>query len=203
MKHLALLLFSLPMVAQTLATISETAFKQTQQGALYTGKIVPVPARGCRLTRGGESFSFTRRVYCVGVTGGDCDVTTAAGVVNIQLVPTGPGTIPEQCYYNVTMSPTKGDVDSEVWAMESAQTYQIKDVRRNITPTPNTRVARLQVDVSDQPPGCIEANALGKLTSTGVPCGTGSGGSGLPPTNATWSTVTGAWRDNNRTWASQ
>jgi hypothetical protein len=199
MKHLALILFAVPMAAQTLATITETQFRQSQQSALFVGKIEVAPARNCRLTRDGVSYSFTRRVYCIGVTGGDCDTPTAAGVVSIQLVPTGPGTIPLGCFYTARITPTKGDVDTETWVIPNAQTYQIKDVRTTIAPTPSSIIRRQQLLGTDVTAGCATWSASGELLSTGVPCGTGSGG-GVTPGGATWGNITTTWGTTNKTW---
>ena len=186
-------------MAQTMATITETAFKQAQQSAAFVGKIEVAPARNCRLTRDGVSYSYTRRVYCIGVTGGDCDTSTAAGVVNIELVPTGPGTIPLGCYYTARVTPTKGDVDTETWVIPNAQTYQIKDVRTTIAPTPSSIVRLSQIIDSGSATGCLQKNSDGTVTPTGVPCGTGTGG-GVTPGGATWSSITTTWSTTNKTW---
>ena len=84
-------------------------------------------------------------MFCVGVTGGNCDGTTAAGVVNIQLVPTGTGTIPAGCYYTARIEPTKGDIDTETWVLPNPQTYQIKDIRATVAPTPSAIVRLSQI----------------------------------------------------------
>lgn len=192
MKHLALLLLALPMVGQTLATIAQTNFSQTQQGQLYRGTITITTPQNCRLTRDGITYSRTRRVYCVGVTGSNCDTTTAAGVIDIQLVPTGAGTVPTGCYYTARMEPTKGDIDTETWVIDSIGPYKISDVRTTVTPSPSARIKYSQIDWSGFGSGCLQVT---NGSATPVSCTSGATPRTWDELTETWDELTMAWDD--------
>ncbi len=216
MKHLILVLLAGPMLAQTVATIQESNFlSPIGDNKKFRGTITATPVRGCRMTRGGASFAFAARTFCIGLgpngaatpAPASCDETSAEGVVNMSLVPTGTGTIPVGCSYTVNVSYRRVDgtlvSDTESWVVPNAQTYQIKDVRATVLPSVTSIVRLSQIVDTTSGTGCLQKNTDGSVTPTGTPCGTGSGGSGLPPTNATWSTVTGTWGTNNRPWSAQ
>ncbi len=216
MKRLVLIFIAWPMFAQTVATIQESNFlSPIGDNKKFRGTVTLTPVRGCRLTRGGASFAFAARTFCIGLgpngaatpAPANCDETSAEGVLDIKLVPTGAGTFPVGCSYTVSVSYRRVDgtlvSDTESWVIPNAQTYQIKDVRSSILPSPSSIVRLSQILDTTSGTGCLQKNSDGTVTPTGVACGTGSGGGGVPPANATWSTITGTWGANNRPWASQ
>lgn len=162
----AVFLLSIPAFSQ-LATIAETGFKSPIDNRDFEGTIEITASSS--MTRGGVSYGRMKRRYCLGVTGSTCDVTTAAGVVSIELVPNDAGTSPTGTYYLVRYEPRKGDAYSETWVVTAATPVKIKDVRTLVPPTPSATVRRVQVDASDVSAGCAQIVG-GRITSTGLPC---------------------------------
>ena len=165
------LLFAIPLAAQTLTTITHddaNPYLSPIDGQRFYGQITV--STQCRMVRGGVTYGAFRKTYCLGVTGGACDVTTAAGIISLQLVPTDAGTTPTGCYYTAAHNPKSGNAYTDTWTVPASGTaLKIKDVRTTIIPSPSARVLLSQVDASALAAGCARVVG-GVIQSTGLPC---------------------------------
>lgn len=165
--RICIALLALPLMAQ-LSTITDS-LKSPVDNLDFTGTLDIEAAPACKMTRGGVSYGQMKRRYCIGVTGSACQVTSAAGVVNLQLVPNDAGTTPTGCFYTARYTPTSGTAYSETWFVTAATPVKIKDVRTNLAPTPSALIKAAQIDTSGLPSGCIYGVG-GNVASTGLPC---------------------------------
>lgn len=171
MRTVLILLTVAPLFAQTLTTITHDdsdPYLSPIDGERFKGQITI--SNQCRMVRGGKSYGSYRRTYCLGVKGGACDVTTEAGVISLQLVPTDAGTTPTGCYYTAAHNPKSGNPYTDTWTVPASGTaLKIKDVRTTITPSPSATVKLSQIDASAASAGCLYMSG-GAVVSTGVAC---------------------------------
>lgn len=171
MKHLfRILCLAAPLFAQLTTITHDDAnpYLSPIDGQRMTGAITV--STQCRMVRGGVTYGSFRRTYCLGVTGSGCDVTTAAGVISLQLVPTDAGTTPTGCFYTAAHNPKSGNAYTDTWTVPASGTaLKIKDVRTTVIPSPSARVLLSQIDASATSAGCLYMSG-GAVVSTGQAC---------------------------------
>jgi hypothetical protein len=177
-SKLALALIAAPLFAQApLTTIqhdSSNPYKSPIDGEDFRGTIRVKP-KCPTMVRGGKTYGMGEKLYCVGITGGACSGTpTAAGIVTIQLLPTGSGTTPEGCYYTAEFNPKTVTGNSLnytlTWTVPASETpISFKDLGVPLSPNPSARWKVSQVDTDPLPAGCATI-ANGGIGSTGVAC---------------------------------
>ncbi len=169
MRLANLILLGLPLFAQltTITHDDSDPYLSPIDGERFKGQITV--SNQCRMVRGGKSYGSYRRTYCLGVKGGACDVTTEAGVISLQLVPTDAGTTPTGCYYTAAHNPKSGNPYTDTWTVPASGTaLKIKDVRTTITPSPSATVKASQIDASALSAGCLRVVG-GALVSATCP----------------------------------
>lgn len=179
-QYLILLLLCLPLGAQTLTQILDTY--RNPDGTLYKGTIQITPGRReCALAVGEESYSLTSKIYCIGVTGTACGATTAAGVIDISLVP-NQGAQPTGCYYVARFAP---DNYTQYWVVPATGPVNLKAVRIASAdlPSPSARFLWTQIDWSGFT--CASVPAL---------CGI-VGGQSWSEMTLKWSEITSLWSE--------
>lgn len=166
------------------ATITDTLTNAVGGGA-WTGKITIAlnsPGSAQPLQAGTTSIAGWRSTYCVGVTGAECTVASAAGVFVATL--TANDTIsPGGTSYAVRYAPTKGDAWAETWVIATGNT-KIYQVRSTTVPTPTITFALGQIAGGGATSGqCLAFNGTSWAPAT---CASGSGAGG-----GTWGSITG------------
>ncbi len=155
----------------------------------YTGRIVAElsgPGSAGPLYYGVTSLTGWRMTYCIGVTGSDCNVTSAAGVFVASLY-ANTTMVPATTSYSAryTPAPGRGSAWSEVWQVEPGDTL-VKNIRIPSTPTPNIMIQASQIISGGASSGqCLKWNG-----SSYAPASCGGGGSG-----STWDELSGVTWD--------
>lgn len=162
-----LLLLAIPAFGQ-LTLVEHTVsnpYKSPFDGANYTGTIEL--STNCRMTRGGQPYASGKKTFCMGVTGSACDVSTAAGVISVQLVPVDAGTLPTGCSYVASHVPRKGSSFTDAWVPTAATPTTIDLIRTSLPPSPSAVFNLSQLRASGT--GCLQI-VNGQPTLTGLPC---------------------------------
>jgi len=123
--------------AQT-ATISDT-ITASVGGGNWTGRVTVTlnsPGSAQPLYSGTTSLAGWSATYCVGVTGGDCTATTAAGAFAATLY-TNDTITPAGTSYSARFQPTRGPQWSETWTVSAGNT-KLYQIRATTVPTPTT-----------------------------------------------------------------
>lgn len=136
-KFMLFFLVALAAHAQT-ATISDT-LTSAVGGGNWTGRItvsLNAPGSAQPLYSGTTSLAGWSATYCVGVTGGDCTATTAAGAF-AALLYTNDAITPAGTSYSARFQPTRGPQWSETWTVSAGDT-KLYQIRATTVPTPTT-----------------------------------------------------------------
>jgi len=179
MKYLLCFLgLLLPAMSQQVQ-ISDTLTNAVGGGA-WSGKITVTlnsPASASPLYYSTTSLAGWQYVLCVGVTGGECSATTAAGVISIPLFANSTIT-PAGTSYSARYQPTKGSPVTETWTVTASST-KLYEIRSTTVPSPT---------VTFQPPQLL-------LGAGYIPYGasTGYGTSLAPGTNGHVLTLSGGY----------
>lgn len=147
MKLLLLVTLLLPLQAQTLTQIVDTLYNP--DGSRFKGIIEVGPSnKECALTVGNESYAFTAKTYCIGVTGSACDARTEPGVIDISLVP-NQGAEPANCHYLARVTPQNKSTYTLYWLVPATGPVNLKAVRiPSAMPNPYSRFLWTQIDWS-------------------------------------------------------
>lgn len=179
--------FALALVSDVYGQVPQytvvTATVRKVNGMPFQGVYYITPAIGCTMVNTGQPFTRTTVRYCVGSKGNDCDESSSQqGLFSMQLLATSSlsTTSPTGCYYNVKVVGTDGVSTSEIWDVppSSGAPVSIATIRRTSSiPVPGTSIP-LGLIASGEPDGDAIFDG-GRLVSTGVPPGSGTG-------SATW-----------------
>lgn len=148
MAKIALIfLVALAAHAQT-TTISDT-LTAAVGGGNWTGRItvsLNAPGSAQPLYSGTTSLAGWSATYCVGITGGDCTATTAAGAFSATLY-TNDAITPAGTSYSARYQPTRGPQWSETWTVSAGDT-KLYQIRATTVPTPTTTFTAGQVSLT-------------------------------------------------------
>lgn len=164
-KTALIFLMALAAHAQT-ATISDT-LTTAVGGGNWTGRVTVTlnsPGSAQPLYSGTTSLAGWSATYCVGVTGGDCTATTAAGAFAATLY-TNDAITPAGTSYSARFQPSRGPQWSETWTVSAGDT-KLYQIRATTVPTPTTTFTAGQLALAAG--RILYGNSSGVATSLAV-----------------------------------
>lgn len=144
MKALIILIASLAAFGQT--TVISDTLTATVGAGTWTGKVTVSlnnPSVAQPLYYSTTSLAGWQQTVCVGVTGGDCTSTTAAGVFTITLY-TNDVITPAGTSYKAVYQPARGPGWMETWTVAAGNT-KLYQIRATTIPTPTVTIAPSQI----------------------------------------------------------
>lgn len=144
MKALIILIASLSAFSQT--TVISDTLTAAVGGGNWTGRVIVSlnsPGSATPLYYSTTSLAGWQQTICIGVTGSDCTVTTAAGVITLTVY-TNDVITPSGTSYRAQFQPQRGEGWMETWVVAAGNTklYQIRATR---VPTPTTTFSPSQM----------------------------------------------------------